>query len=218
MQFRYLGFDQLENARAYRFGVISRTEDDRKFIVTVDLALFRAHGVAIQEGPSLCARKLAADLEQSAEGTHVLTADDIRVFAQDRAVAEARKAEARSAGGRRTKPPLPQAGSPWAHQMRPQETDMPFQGYRRYSFSAASIRQNAPNAAGVYGLSNAKEWILVASADDLQAELLRQLNSAGTLVSSRMPTGFIFELCPPEACVARRQRLIAELNPTCNGR
>jgi hypothetical protein len=213
-----LGFDQLENARAYRFGVISRSEDDRKFIVTVDLALFRKHGVAIQEGPSLCARKLAADLELSAEGNHELTADDLRLFAQDRAAEEARKIEARSAGGRRPKPPVANAGSAWAHQMRPQETDMPFQGFRRYSFSAASIRQNAPNTAGVFGLSNANEWILVSSTDNLQAELLRQLNSAGTLVSSRMPTGFIFEPCPPEACLARRQRLIAELSPTCNGR
>lgn len=131
LQFRYLGFDQLANARAYRFGVISRTEDDRKFVVTVDLALFRKHGVAIQEGPSLCARKLAADLEQSVEGiSHELTADDLKLFAQDRADAEARKVEARSAGGRRPKPPVTNAASAWTH-MRRQETDMPFQGDRK---------------------------------------------------------------------------------------
>lgn len=93
---------------------------------------------------------------------------------------------------------------------------MPFRGFQRYAFSLTSIRQNAPHTSGVYGLSNAREWIFVGAGDDLQAALLHHLSAAGTPVSLRLPTGFIFESCDTGACLARQQRLIAELKPTCN--
>ena len=43
MELRYLGFDQLDNARAYRFDVIAKGEATRQLSVTVDLGLFRTH-------------------------------------------------------------------------------------------------------------------------------------------------------------------------------
>jgi hypothetical protein len=36
MELRYLGFDQLENARAYRFDVIAKGEPNRQVVVTAD--------------------------------------------------------------------------------------------------------------------------------------------------------------------------------------
>ena len=57
---------------------------------------------------------------------------------------------------------------------------MPFHGFRRHSFSRVSIQQNAPRSPGVYGTSNAKEWIFVGSSQDIQTALLGHLNSAGT--------------------------------------
>ncbi|HZT30300.1 MAG TPA: hypothetical protein VFA33_10480 [Bryobacteraceae bacterium] len=113
MELRYLGFDQLQNARAYRFDVIAKGEATRHFVVTVDLELFRTHHVGIQEGPSLCGHKLLVDLEASSEGTHELTTEDLRLYAEARAAAEARRLDARKGGPRRPKAPADLSQSPW---------------------------------------------------------------------------------------------------------
>jgi len=113
MELRYLGFEQLQNARAYRFDAISKGEATRQFTVTVDLGLFRTHRVGIQEGPSLCAHKLLADLEACSEGVHELTTEDLRVYAETRATAEARKMDARKSGPHRPKTPPDTSQLPW---------------------------------------------------------------------------------------------------------
>src|SRR3954453_10017050 len=110
MQLRYLGFDQLQNARAFRFDIMNKGEATRQAIVTADLALFLEHHVGIQDGPTLCASKLFADIENSIEGAHVLTGDDIRAHAQARATAEAKRIEARRNTSRRPTPPAPEIG------------------------------------------------------------------------------------------------------------
>jgi len=112
MELRYLGFDQLQNARVYRFNVISKGEAARPCIVTVDLGLFRTHRVGIQEGPSLCAHKLLADLETSSEGAHELTTEDLRAYVEERAAADARRADARK-GQHRPKTPPDTSELPW---------------------------------------------------------------------------------------------------------
>jgi len=104
MQLRYLGFDQLQNARAFRFDIMNKGEATKQAIVTVDLSLFLTHHVGIQDGPTLCASKLSADIENSVEGTHTLTADDIRAHAEARATAEAKRIEARRNTHRRATP------------------------------------------------------------------------------------------------------------------
>jgi len=116
MELRYLGFDQLDNARAYRFDVIAKGEATRQLIVTVDLGLFRTYRVGIQEGPGLCAHKLLADLQTSVEGVHELTIEDLRIYAEARAAAEARKLEARKGGPRRAKA-ADHAQSPWRNSL-----------------------------------------------------------------------------------------------------
>lgn len=113
MGLRYLGFDELRNARGYRFDLVAKGDATRQFVVTVDLALFRVHRVGIQEGPALCAQKLAADIEKRFEGAHELTAEDLRVYADARAAEEASKAEARKAGARRPKVSPSESQSPW---------------------------------------------------------------------------------------------------------
>jgi hypothetical protein len=117
MELRYLGFDQLQNARAYRFDAIAKGEATRQFVVTVDLALFRTHRVGIQEGPSLCAHKLTADLEGSPQDSHELTTEDLRAYAEARANAEARKIELRKSGLRRSKAPVENPQSTWRNSM-----------------------------------------------------------------------------------------------------
>lgn len=110
MELRYMGFDQLQNARAYRFDVIAKGEATRRFVVTVDLGLFRAHHIAIQEGPSLCAQKLAADLQTCPEVPHELNSDDLQAFADAREAAVARRSDARQGISRKPKGFLQ---SPW---------------------------------------------------------------------------------------------------------
>ena len=104
MEVRYLGFDQEQNARSYRFDVVEKGEPSKRFIVTADLSLFHSHGVVIQEGPSLCAGKLVADLERNFAGAHELTAEDLRSYVNARSLAAAKRAEMRRPPRRRPSP------------------------------------------------------------------------------------------------------------------
>jgi hypothetical protein len=112
MEFRYMGFDQRQNARAFRFDVLVKGEPPKHVVITADLGLFLAHHIGIQEGPSLCARKLATDLAESPEGTHELTDSDLRTHAAELASEVTRRAEARKAAPRRPAPGA-QEQSPW---------------------------------------------------------------------------------------------------------
>jgi cold shock CspA family protein len=62
---RYVGFDQQQGLRAYRFERRSPGEETAAFVVTADLSLFAKHHVAIQEGPALCLRVLMTELEST---------------------------------------------------------------------------------------------------------------------------------------------------------
>lgn len=93
---------------------------------------------------------------------------------------------------------------------------MPFENQFALVFSAMSVRKNAPPLSGVYGLSSAQEWIYVGHSDNIQGELLQHLAEISTLSRDAHPTGFTFELCPPETRVARQDRLVRELEPVRN--
>jgi hypothetical protein len=108
-----LGFEQLRNARAYRFDVIEKGQPARHFVVTADLTLFLAHRVGIQEGPTLCANKLTADLEGNVDGNHELNAEDFRSHVTARSLADAQRAEARRTHRRRPTPAPAEERSPW---------------------------------------------------------------------------------------------------------
>lgn len=69
---------------------------------------------------------------------------------------------------------------------------------------------------GVYGLSNAREWVFVGVTDDIRATLLGHLQENNTPLRSRVPTGFTFEICHPSQGAARVSRLVTELAPFCN--
>jgi hypothetical protein len=73
MEVRYMGFDQQKNARCYRFDVVEKGQPSRSFTVTADVSIFRTLGVVMQDGPSLSATKLLADLERDFDGAHELT-------------------------------------------------------------------------------------------------------------------------------------------------
>jgi hypothetical protein len=85
-----------------------------------------------------------------------------------------------------------------------------------FSFTYASVRQNAPQCGGVYALSNSSEWLLIGAAEDMQAALHGHLMEVGTPLRSKRPTGFTFEVCDSEMRQALLNRLIAELHPACH--
>jgi len=96
-----MGFEQRQNAREYQFSVMEKGQPSRHFVVTADLGLFLANRVAIQEGPTLSAGKLTADLAKNFEGTHELTANDLREHADAISLAKAQRAEMRKPPRRR---------------------------------------------------------------------------------------------------------------------
>ena len=60
---RYMGFDQSNSLRVYRYEAIFAGSEKRNFTVTADLGLFTKNHIAIQDGPILCLRVLTAELE-----------------------------------------------------------------------------------------------------------------------------------------------------------
>jgi hypothetical protein len=80
MELRYMGFEQHQNTRTYRFDRVEQCARTGRFTVSADLGLFLRLGIAIQEGPVLCAKKLAANLAGLHTDSHSLTNDDLLAF------------------------------------------------------------------------------------------------------------------------------------------
>ncbi|HME07710.1 MAG TPA: hypothetical protein VKG25_11685 [Bryobacteraceae bacterium] len=95
---------------------------------------------------------------------------------------------------------------------------MPFDQLIPRPFTANGVRTYAPVASGVYGISNAREWIYIGETDDIQSALVAQLADLHTALMQREPTGFIFEVCVKTQRLTRQDRLIEEYVPTCNRR
>ncbi len=90
---------------------------------------------------------------------------------------------------------------------------MPFARHSGYSFTPASIRQNAPPWGGIYGLSNAQAWIFIGAAEDIRAALLDHVNGRDQTPDFHSVTGFTFEVCDTVERSRRCIRLIEELRP-----
>jgi hypothetical protein len=97
VEIRYLGFEQKQNSRVYRFDVRTDGRLTKQVSVTADISVFRNHSVGIQEGPLLSGNKLTADLERGWKGEHELTAADIRAYADAKALADAQRSGLRKA-------------------------------------------------------------------------------------------------------------------------
>jgi hypothetical protein len=95
---------------------------------------------------------------------------------------------------------------------------MPFAQCATRSFTAISVQNNAPPSSGVYGLSNAREWLFIGEGNNIRAHLLEHLREMGTALRIQNPTGFTFELCSPGERIARQDRLVRELEPRFNRR
>jgi predicted GIY-YIG superfamily endonuclease len=95
---------------------------------------------------------------------------------------------------------------------------MPFNHPTPYSLTMMMIYAQAPTVSGIYGISNAREWIYIGETDNIRRALLAHLQDSGATVMQRQPTGFVFESCDQVSRPARQDRLVQEYEPTCNRR
>jgi len=93
---------------------------------------------------------------------------------------------------------------------------MPFENMMPHALSNMSVMAHAPAAPGLYGLSNASEWIYIGVTNNIQAQLIEHLREQGTPVMLRRPAGFTYEICARDRQSARHHRLCAEYAPVCN--
>jgi excinuclease UvrABC nuclease subunit len=93
---------------------------------------------------------------------------------------------------------------------------MPFDRIVPRPLTTHGVRTFAPASPGVYGISNAHEWIYIGDSENIQASLLEHLGDPQSPVMKKQPTGFICELCDRAAQPARLERLILEYGPACN--
>ena len=94
--------------------------------------------------------------------------------------------------------------------------EMPFENHGNRSFTTISVGKNAPPASGVYGLSDARQWIYVGETADIQAELLRHLENPHPFFREHPPLGFTYELTTPRRRIERQSQLVSELEPIGN--
>lgn len=85
-----------------------------------------------------------------------------------------------------------------------------------HTLSPMGIRAYAPVASGVYGISNASEWIYIGESDNIQIALQHYLQDVDTSIGEPQSTGFVFEVCHPSKRVARQDRLVCEYEPAGN--
>jgi hypothetical protein len=94
---------------------------------------------------------------------------------------------------------------------------MPFEHLTPRPFLPGPIQAYAPTASGVYGISNALEWIYIGETDDIQGALLTHLGEYESPLMRSKPAGFVFEVCDRARRPARQERLVSEYGPSCNG-
>lgn len=103
---RYAGFHQTGVVRSYCFDRAAPGGKGQGFVVTVNMTLLLRHRIGVQEVPSLCLLKLAADLRDLASSQgHEFGEADMIAYAQLRTSAAERKRARHPFVGRRGSPP-----------------------------------------------------------------------------------------------------------------
>lgn len=95
MNLQYLGFEQSQNQRLYRFAQRMIGRPAKLLFVRADLVFFSACKVNLQDGPILCARKLETRPILPIDKACDLTEEDFRAHAALRDRAEQERAASR---------------------------------------------------------------------------------------------------------------------------
>ncbi len=93
---------------------------------------------------------------------------------------------------------------------------MPFDKPFPKPFTETSVRKHAPAVSGVYGISNAGDWIYIGETDNIQGALLMHLREVEQTLQRWHPTGFVFEICELALRASRQNRLVLEYEPAWN--
>lgn len=93
---------------------------------------------------------------------------------------------------------------------------MPFNQHLPRPFTSRSVNEYAPATSGVYGISNAREWLYIGQAENINGALQAHLQDTSTTLMKQTPTGFVFEVCPGGSRYDRQERLVREYGPSCN--
>lgn len=93
---------------------------------------------------------------------------------------------------------------------------MPFEQPFPRPFTASAIQQFAPQRPGVYGLSNAREWLYIGTTPNIQSALMNHMSAGEPSSLPTRPTGFVFEVQNPSHQAARQATLILEYSPIGN--
>lgn len=93
---------------------------------------------------------------------------------------------------------------------------MPFEQIIPRRFTPQGIRTYAPQASGLYGISNAREWIYIGNSGNIQRALLDYIQDPGSALMKKQPQGFVFEVCDEAHWIARHDRLVLEYAPALN--
>ena len=93
---------------------------------------------------------------------------------------------------------------------------MPFNQFVPRNFNQDAVQMYAPITSGVYGISNARQWLYIGESDNIQGSLLTHLQDRRTSLMKHEPTGFVFEICDHARRSARQDRLVTEYGPACN--
>lgn len=93
---------------------------------------------------------------------------------------------------------------------------MPFAQIIPRRLTLQGIRTYAPQAPGLYGISNAREWIYIGNSGNIQRALLDYIQDPGNALMKEQPQRFVFEVCDEAHWVARHDRLVLEYKPALN--
>jgi hypothetical protein len=93
---------------------------------------------------------------------------------------------------------------------------LPWSNSSGYNFTETSIKTNAPQLSGVYGLYSNQTWIYIGESGNIQERLLQHRGGDNECINRWNPPSFSYELVSANLRVARQNQLILELNPACN--
>jgi hypothetical protein len=92
---------------------------------------------------------------------------------------------------------------------------VPFERLLPRSFTASSIRDFAPTVPGVYGISNARQWLYIGETENIQGALTQHLLDIESPITGHGAKGFVYEICSAERKHERCARLTLEYSPLC---
>lgn len=90
---------------------------------------------------------------------------------------------------------------------------MPFAQLVPRAFHERGIGMYAPATPGVIGISNAREWLVVAQTGNIREALYECLRGGMTGLTQAAPTGYVFEMCEWGGVDRREAQLKAEYKP-----